>query len=295
MVKINKVYLKGQENVKGYNNPKKIIIHHPEFYGSIEELNSLMRGMGYCMIGYNYYVRKDGSVWQGRPVDVEGANCYGQNNSSIGVCFEGDYDRDKVMPKAQFNSGVELIKYLKETYNIKEVGPHKKYCNTDCPGMYFPIESMLNSINLTRNSLENLNYKGPDTNGSIINVSSYLNVRETPGGKIIGKLTNDDRVKVNLKYSTDSWYSIYFGSHGGFISKDYVKLDDLNKSSNTVLHGRVSSKIGLNVRNSNDEIIGALENGTSVIIDTEYSSSKQWSIRFGNHGGLISKKYIELI
>lgn len=146
-MEINKVYLKGQEQARGYNNPNKIIIHHPEWYGDIYSLNNLMRSMGYYMLGYNYYVRKDGSVWQGRPVWATGANCYGQNNCSIGIAFEGNYDKDTSMPTSQFEAGVELIKYLKDKYNINEVGPHYKYSSTECPGKYFPVNDMLSAIN----------------------------------------------------------------------------------------------------------------------------------------------------
>lgn len=143
---INKVYLAGQDQVTGYNNPNKIIIHHPEYYGSVEGLNDIMRGMGFTMIGYNYYVRKDGSVWQGRPDNVTSGNCYGENHTSLGVCFEGNYDKDTSMPQAQFDAGVELIKYLKSKYGISEVGGHKHYYNTACPGRYFPLQKMLDTI-----------------------------------------------------------------------------------------------------------------------------------------------------
>ncbi len=145
-MQINKVYLEGQNQVGGWNDPNKIIIHHPEFYGSVQSLNNLMRNMNFTMIGYNYYVRKDGSVWQGRPVGVTSGNCYGQNHHSIGVCFEGNYDKDTSMPEAQFNAGVELIKYLKSKHGISEVNGHKHYYNTDCPGRYFPLSRMLGAI-----------------------------------------------------------------------------------------------------------------------------------------------------
>lgn len=59
---INKLSLKGENQVGGWNNPNKIIIHHPEWYGDIVRLNIMMRTMGYAMVGYNYYVRKDGSI-----------------------------------------------------------------------------------------------------------------------------------------------------------------------------------------------------------------------------------------
>ncbi|GKX65657.1 peptidoglycan recognition protein family protein [Inconstantimicrobium mannanitabidum] len=147
-MEIKEVYLQGQEEAYGYNNPNKIIIHHPEWHGDIQGLNDLMRGMDYYMIGYNYYVRMDGTVWKGRPDNVTGANCYGQNNCSLGVCFEGNFEVD-TMPEVQFNSGVELIKYLKEKDNISEVGGHKKYFNTACPGKNFPLDRMLDAVNGT--------------------------------------------------------------------------------------------------------------------------------------------------
>ncbi|MBM7835698.1 peptidoglycan recognition protein family protein [Clostridium sardiniense] len=145
-MKINTVYLKGQDQVTGWNKPNKIIIHHPEYYGSVQALNDVMRNMRFTMIGYNYYVRKDGSVWKGRPDNVTSGNCYGQNTQSLGVCFEGNYDKDSSMPDAQFNSGVELIRYLKSKYGINEVNGHKHYYNTACPGRNFPLGRMLNAI-----------------------------------------------------------------------------------------------------------------------------------------------------
>ncbi|WP_315117826.1 peptidoglycan recognition family protein [uncultured Clostridium sp.] len=145
-MKIIKTSLKRIGSLKWGNKPNKIIIHHPQFYGNIEELNNLMINMGYSMIGYNYYIRKDGSLWEGRPVEAIGANCYGQNTCSIGVCFEGDYDKDKIMPEVQLNSGIELIKYLMKKYDIKEVDGHRAYYNTSCPGRYFPLEELLNGV-----------------------------------------------------------------------------------------------------------------------------------------------------
>lgn len=143
---IKKTNLKRIGSLSWGNNPNKIIIHHPQFYGSIEALNNLMINMGYSMIGYNYYIRKDGSIWEGRPVEAIGANCYRQNTSSIGVCFEGDYEKDKEMPQAQFNAGVELIKHLMSKYGIKEVNGHKAYYDTSCPGKYFPLKKLLNGV-----------------------------------------------------------------------------------------------------------------------------------------------------
>ena len=43
-------------------------------------------------IGYQYYIRKDGTVYPGRHEDEVGAHCKGWNNRSIGICYEGGLD-----------------------------------------------------------------------------------------------------------------------------------------------------------------------------------------------------------
>lgn len=55
--------------------------------------------------------------------------------------------------------------------------------------------------------------------------ASALNVRGGAGTNypIIGKLKNNERVKL-CKDCGNGWYEIYFGDHGGFVSKEYVRL-----------------------------------------------------------------------
>lgn len=94
-------------------------------------------------IGYNIYVRKDGSVYKGRGVEMSGAHTENYNSISVGVAFEGDYELiDKSMPEAQYNAGLEVIEYLKELYpNAKIVG-HKELNKTSCPGSNFPLSDL---------------------------------------------------------------------------------------------------------------------------------------------------------
>lgn len=209
-MKINEVYLKGQDKVTGWNNPNKIIIHHPEYYGSVQGLNDVMRNMDFTMIGYNYYVRKDGSVWKGRPDNVTSGNCYGQNNCSLGVCFEGNYDKDKEMPQAQFNAGVDLIKHLKSKYGIKEVNGHKKYYNTACPGKYFPLDRMLKAINSSSiqqkpsSTPSTSNYKLVPQRGRCTVIVDELNIREKPSTKSKSVGTYRKGEVVNYDYYVDN-------------------------------------------------------------------------------------------
>ena len=300
---INEVYLKGQEEATGSNNPNKIIIHHPEWYGDIVGLNNIMRNMGYSMIGYNYYVRKDGSVWKGRPDWATGANCYGQNTQSLGVCFEGNFEKDAEMPKEQFNSGVELIQYLKNKYGISEVGGHKQYYNTSCPGKNFPLTDLINSVNGSA-PIENSSTIDDLLYG--ITTANVLNVRDgaSTSSTIIGTLSKDTDVKINTRYSKNSWYSIYYGNNGGFIHKNYVSIvgqesqsSDVVIEENPIMYGTIKVNSVLNVRDgasTNSTIIGQLSNGEKVKIDKRYSTDTFYSIYYGNSGGFIHKDYVRL-
>ncbi len=60
-----------------------------------------------------------------------------------------------------------------------------------------------------------------------IKVGSLLNVRSeaSTSSPIIGQFSNGEKVKIDKRYSTDTFYSIYYGNSGGFIHKDYVRLD----------------------------------------------------------------------
>lgn len=61
-------------------------------------------------------------------------------------------------------------------------------------------------------------------NGTV--TASKLNVREDAGTgfKVIGQLNKGEVVRVAKNIGSD-WYSIYFGSHGGYVSSQYIKLD----------------------------------------------------------------------
>lgn len=45
-------------------------------------------------IGYQYYIRKDGTVCTGRHEDETGAHCKGWNSRSVGICYEGGLDEN---------------------------------------------------------------------------------------------------------------------------------------------------------------------------------------------------------
>lgn len=57
-----------------------------------EQMEKDHKGQGYYTTGYHFYIRKDGTITQHRPLNEKGAHCKGWNSHSIGVCYEGGYD-----------------------------------------------------------------------------------------------------------------------------------------------------------------------------------------------------------
>lgn len=138
--KYNWAYQPGKRVSTGY-----LIIHHAAAKScSADDVHRWHLANGWAGIGYNFFVRKDGSVYRGRPEDAVGAHTVGYNSMSIGICFEGNYDVETKMPEAQLKAGHELLAYLRGKYPNAKVGKHKDYDSTACPGRYFPWNDLLN-------------------------------------------------------------------------------------------------------------------------------------------------------
>ena len=123
------------------NTTKNIILHHRAGNGDAESIHALHLTWGWTGFGYHFYVRKDGSVYNGRPIGTVGAHCKGQNSYSVGVCFEGNFENEK-MSDAQKKAGKELISYIKRIYPNAEVKRHKDFDSTACPGKNFPFDEI---------------------------------------------------------------------------------------------------------------------------------------------------------
>ena len=124
----------------GYGNvPNKIILHHAEASKcTVEDIHSWHLNNGWAGIGYHYFIRKDGSVYKGRPDGAIGSHCQGSNTGSLGICFEGNYMKETI-PTAQYNAGIDLIKYLRGKYGNLTIYGHKELLATECPGSKFPL------------------------------------------------------------------------------------------------------------------------------------------------------------
>lgn len=206
------------------NSPKNIVLHHTECNGwSIERLHELHKGNGWVGIGYHFYIRKDGSIYRGRPEWTLGSHCKGFNKNSIGIAFEGDYhNTDKSMPDTQFNAGLQLISYLKNKYGNMGIYGHREVGNSNCPGKYFPLNNFKNgkATTTSNNSSGSLDGRIGSCTGNEVRIRSSIDT--TTNNNILGILNKNDTVKIFKKVG--NWYEIYYGSHGGYISADYIKL-----------------------------------------------------------------------
>ena len=124
---------------------RQLVLHHVgKEKCSVQDIHSLYLAETWSGIGYNFYIRKDGSIYKGRGWEYVGAHTLHCNSSSIGICFEGDYEKEQSMPTLQFKAGVSLIIEAISKYpSIEAVHKHSEVGATECPGKYFPFEIMV--------------------------------------------------------------------------------------------------------------------------------------------------------
>lgn len=116
-----------------------IILHHRAGNGDVESIHKQHMAQGWWGIGYHYYIRKDGSIWRGRPEQWVGSHAGSSNDynkHSIGICFEGNFEQEQ-MTDAQVQAGRELIADIEQRYTIYQILGHKDVAKTACPGANF--------------------------------------------------------------------------------------------------------------------------------------------------------------
>lgn len=138
---IEKTY-KWNSGLSKRKSTKYIVLHHMAGFGSADAIHRTHINNGRSGIGYHFFVRRDGSIYRGRPIDTIGAHASGANSNSVGVCFEGDYSKNNDMPETQKKAGKEIVAYLKGLYPTAQIKKHKELSATDCPGKYFPFDEI---------------------------------------------------------------------------------------------------------------------------------------------------------
>ena len=87
------------------------------------------RARGMKMIGYHFFIRKDGYIWSTRPLDMVGAHALGHNQDSIGIAYEGGLDARgqpaDTRTQQQKHSLRALIRTLRKDFPITKVCGHR--------------------------------------------------------------------------------------------------------------------------------------------------------------------------
>jgi N-acetyl-anhydromuramyl-L-alanine amidase AmpD len=128
--------------------PTYIIIHTAAFKGdaSIEDVDRWHKDRGFKRkgkhalqhVGYQWYIRRDGSVAAGRMENENGAHCLdkGMNSKSIGICFEGHGDFEE-FTDAQRESLMKLYWEIHKRWAIpvqNVLGHRETGAKKTCPG-----------------------------------------------------------------------------------------------------------------------------------------------------------------
>ena len=234
---IEKTY-KWNGKLSNRKSTNRIILHHAESKScTADDIHSWHLANGWAGIGYHFFVRKDGSIYRGRPENVVGSHAKGSNSDSIGICFEGSY-MTETMSQAQINAGRELVTYLKNKYGISKVQKHKDVCSTNCPGSNFPFDAIVNGTVITTPTSTSASQPASNakTTGTYEITASDLSVRTGPGTGYRRK-RHDELTKDGQKHDKDKdgclergtrvtvyeWKNVWARTPSGWLSGDYLK------------------------------------------------------------------------
>ncbi len=140
----------GAESLKDNHDPmggiSRITLHHTaelpemqtrtdlELVKGVQNLHRNLRG--WADIGYHWLIGRDGNVYEGRFLSVQGAHAGGSNNEhNLGISVVGDFT--EALPPAGQLATVELFltqQLARYRVPIGELHGHRDFKATECPG-----------------------------------------------------------------------------------------------------------------------------------------------------------------
>lgn len=127
---------------KSVRNIKEIIVHCSDTPDgkdfTVADIRRWHLARNFSDIGYHYVIYRDGSVHEGRDVNISGAHCTNHNSISIGICYIGGRAAVGTTPKdtrteAQKKALVDLLKKLKKLYPNATIHGHREFAAKACP------------------------------------------------------------------------------------------------------------------------------------------------------------------
>ena len=119
----------------------KIIVHcsatPPGMKVDAKLVDEWHKARGWSGIGYHFFIKRDGQIELGRPMEKIGAHCKGFNKSSIGVCYAGGVDADMIeednRSSEQIASLLMLLRFLKNLFPNATIHGHNEFSEKFCP------------------------------------------------------------------------------------------------------------------------------------------------------------------
>lgn len=117
-----------------------------------KDIDRMHRQRGFSQIGYNFIIDLDGTVENGRPLNIDGAHCNTKgfsgasyNKHSIGICYIGGLDSSgktaDTRTDAQKKALRDLVAKCCKEYQIIELLGHRDTSpDLDCSGEVEPAE-----------------------------------------------------------------------------------------------------------------------------------------------------------
>jgi N-acetyl-anhydromuramyl-L-alanine amidase AmpD len=115
-----------------------IIVHHsaiPPTVGPQRIAEYHASNLDWPGIGYHFIVDDQGAIYRTNAMETISYHVGPINNSSVGVCFLGNFT-DVVPTPIQLESGGKLVAWLVQELKLtnNEIQGHKEFMNTQCPG-----------------------------------------------------------------------------------------------------------------------------------------------------------------
>jgi hypothetical protein len=134
--------------VNPMNGIRRLTLHHegspdaPVLFTDVRStaarLDSIPRfhlGRGWGDIGYHYIIDRAGRVWEGRPLELQGAHVKDHNEHNIGVMCLGNFNIQSPS-NAQVESLARFTRALRRHHRVKvnAIRTHRELSVTSCPG-----------------------------------------------------------------------------------------------------------------------------------------------------------------
>jgi hypothetical protein len=128
------------------HTPNRITIHHTVTPTSdsmspqarLRQIQSFHQNVrGWCDIGYQYLVSRDGRLWEGRGARRLGTHVANNNTGNVGISVMGTHTTTPATD-TQLTQIARLVRGLASTYGIaitsSKIKGHRDYGGTECPG-----------------------------------------------------------------------------------------------------------------------------------------------------------------